>query len=605
ATTTSSPASGSHSLDVDYIPKRRKLDNVVYQNDTPMSPHSSCAVVTPDESTHHAEHAKVIIQSELDGNERMNQERQSILKSALDFVNSMTHGQASNLSENDISVDFPQDHCSEIIESIAPAPELFYMLMREPTVTSGSPHYIQWPDHISEKTLRMIVSLFLRSKDQNQLFYQYCICVYVKAIFRLYHMPRGYRDPMMNAQFLQSKRRYEACALHALRNLNFLNSPSLPFIQSLISAAFLMQYQGNMSQAWVYTSYASRLITVLNYHEIRAPNRHSDFDEEINSCLYWCFYLDRTLSSLLHRPLSLPELHISPRDLVSEEDKPLPHMPLIRILVDLAQVQGDLLNLKNLKDTRELLSRHSKLQDRMSAIHSYLQSSRSAAPDLISADWIGMEFCHFAILVDILRSRLRYAFSPLTHRECVSYSRKSLKALQYLLNHLTESPGFVDPYPTFLTWTIFLYPLSPFFVLFCNIIGELDIDDYNLIQDITQSLSQFTASPYIVKLLKLLDSLQHLCEPLVHAKQHLCPQSSVAPWYPITAGEMLEPITVTDTGPEMGKSYMTPAVELNAQQTQPLGSTSQLHADELMWHLFNSQPSLEWFESDLTSFEPN
>lgn len=56
------------------------------------SPLSSGPVVTPDESTHHAEQARVIIQSELDGNERMNRERQAILKSALEFVNSMARG---------------------------------------------------------------------------------------------------------------------------------------------------------------------------------------------------------------------------------------------------------------------------------------------------------------------------------------------------------------------------------------------------------------------------------------------------------------------------------------------------------------------------------
>jgi hypothetical protein len=150
----------------------------------------------------------------------------------------------------------------------------------------------------------------------------------------------------------------------------------------------------------------------------------------------------------------------------------LPHMPIIRILVDLAQVQGDLSSSCKASDTRQILDNHSKLQERMNSIYSSLQSvstaksnyltsffdlilfsqSRTSAPELISCDWVATEFSYYAILVDILRSRLKYAFSPLTHRECVSYSRKALKALQYLQNHLAKSPGFVDPYPTFLTW---------------------------------------------------------------------------------------------------------------------------------------------------------
>jgi hypothetical protein len=79
----------------------------------------------------------------------------------------------------------------------------------------------------------------LGSDSHDQLFYQYSICIYVKAIFHLYQKPRAYKDPRINDQFLKSKKAYEASALHALRNLNFINPPSLPFIQSLISTVCL------------------------------------------------------------------------------------------------------------------------------------------------------------------------------------------------------------------------------------------------------------------------------------------------------------------------------------------------------------------------------
>lgn len=75
--------------------------------------------------------------------------------------------------------------------------------------------------------------------DHGQVFYQYCICVYVKAIFHLFQKPRAYKDPRMHEQFLRSKKSYEASAFRALNSLNFLNAPTLPFIQSLISAVRL------------------------------------------------------------------------------------------------------------------------------------------------------------------------------------------------------------------------------------------------------------------------------------------------------------------------------------------------------------------------------
>lgn len=85
-----------------------------------------------------------------------------------------------------------------------------------------------------------MVSSFLGGKLTGQKFYQYCICIYVRAIFNTYDMPRLYNDSVMNEQFLKSKRLYAASALRAVQSLNFLNIPSLSFVQSLISAVSLM-----------------------------------------------------------------------------------------------------------------------------------------------------------------------------------------------------------------------------------------------------------------------------------------------------------------------------------------------------------------------------
>lgn len=89
-----------------------------------------------------------------------------------------------------------------------------------------------------------------------------------------------------------------------------------------------------------------------------------------------------------------------------------------------------------------------------------LPQSRASTPNGLASEWISCEFCYYAILVDILRSRLKCTFSPLTHKECVSYSRKSLRALHHLQKNLADTPGFVDPYPTFLTWLVGVLQVS-------------------------------------------------------------------------------------------------------------------------------------------------
>lgn len=138
-----------------------------------------------------------------------------------------------------------------------------------------------------------------------------------------------------------------------------------------------MQYLGNMSQAWLLNSFAARLLIAMNYHDVQDPAQHSSHDEEIYSSVYWCYYLDRTLSALLRRPVSLPELETYPRHLISTR-APMPYGLFMPILLDLAQVQGELLACGNSNDTRQVLAHHLKLQDRMTVIHSDLQNVRTA-----------------------------------------------------------------------------------------------------------------------------------------------------------------------------------------------------------------------------------
>jgi hypothetical protein len=137
--------------------------------------------------------------------------------------------------------------------------------------------------------------------------------------------------------------------------------------------ALLMQYLGSMSQSWILNSYAARLVAALGYHEIGSSHQSSELDEEISSSVNWCYYLDRTLSTLLYRPLSLPEPHISPAKMISARPS-LPHMPLVQVLLDLAQVQGELSSCGKAADTRQIIVSHSKLQERMEVIHSSMQS---------------------------------------------------------------------------------------------------------------------------------------------------------------------------------------------------------------------------------------
>lgn len=235
-----------------------------------------------------------------------------------------------------------------------------------------------------------------------------------------------------------------------------------------------MQQLGDVKQCWTLNSYAAQQIVALGYDRIRSIPARSQIEEEIHSAVYWCYYMDRTISALLLRRTALPDLNVSPTELIASIQQS-PYDPLIRILLDFAQIQGHLLAFSShLKraDSRYILDTCNFIEERMHIISNDLQSvsylaschfqqirlttagqSRESLPEMLQYDWVAADFCYYAIYVEILRTRLRCTFTPLVHRECLTYARKSLEAFRFLQQHRAEL-GFDDPYPSFLTWFV-------------------------------------------------------------------------------------------------------------------------------------------------------
>ncbi|KAL4890030.1 hypothetical protein BDV59DRAFT_195326 [Aspergillus ambiguus] len=466
---------------------------------------------------------------------------------------------------------------------------------------------IQWPDHISGKTLERMVTRLLQHEIDEQAHHQLSICIYVKAISYVVQLSMLSDNLALKRQFLESKKLYEAAALHSLKHINVCSTPSLLLIQSLISGALLMQRLGKMNQSWVLNSYAARLIVSLNYHEVGSTSvsNLNSVNEEIYSSLWECYYLDRTLSSLFIRPPSLPELRVSPSQLVYT-DTTLLYGPLFGIVLDLSQVQGELLDLSlkwEHKFSTQISATCEHLRTQMEKISSDLQSRRSSAPTAIVNEWTSADFCYYAVLVDVYRAQLRHRPDAAIYKECLLAARASLRAFQLLEKSFSYVSGTEDPYPSFLTWTVLLYPLSPFFVLFCNVIRETDPEDYNLLKEVTQSLSHFTSNSYVSKVLDLLCALQHLCEPLFQMPLGT-PQGPPASetYHAVvshTANDhFTDPVRAdaSDIGPVLeppDNGVLEPGI--------PPGSSSS--TDGLIWQLFNSQFSLDWFDMDYRPFD--
>jgi len=121
----SSPSNASGSHHAENYSKKRRLDQFSCSKDSSQSPLDSCPI---ESTTHHAVQARVIIQGELEGNERMDRERQSILKSALQFVDVMAQGKGAS-DKSSPSLEVRREDCQDNTASFAPSPELLYMLL--------------------------------------------------------------------------------------------------------------------------------------------------------------------------------------------------------------------------------------------------------------------------------------------------------------------------------------------------------------------------------------------------------------------------------------------------------------------------------------------
>ena len=135
--------------------------------------------------------------------------------------------------------------------------------------------------------------------------------------------------------------------------------------------------------------------------------------------------------------------------------------------------------------------------------------------------------------------------------------------------------------------TILSYPLSPFFVLFCNVVGTSDAHDFQLLTHVVDSVSSLAIeNKQVERLRRLCNALLALCRPLVQNT-----------FYPAVAPEQ-QPITLEEQHPD---AVSNPIVvdDNNAVGEGGASVGDQAWGDGMMWQLFQAQPTLEWFNSEI------
>ncbi|KAJ5668381.1 uncharacterized protein N7477_006951 [Penicillium maclennaniae] len=554
-------------------------------------------------SARHASEAREYIESELQCNLALSHDRRTALETARKFV-----GQLSNPGLQRHEAGLIED--TEIDGTWTPptlTPEFLHMMLpgRDRKTNSQT---ISWPDHISDKTLERMGLAIIERRESEPILQLYRINVWVKAVCFISALAPMISSEPLKVHFRRLKKQYELSAIDELNSIPLTAPPSLAFLQALLSGKRLYQYLGNMSWCWMFTATASRILVALNYHNITDTEPRNDEEDDIHACVYTCYYFDKTLSLLLLRPQSLPDLKVDPAQLI-HMDPELPTTPMITAIVKFSHLKNTLVNI--LLDTKEMrdMEKASILSDLVAqahAIHSSFQIRRSRQevefPDsweMLRREWLSMDFNYYSFITTIIRARSAVLKSRLVCEDCLYAARKALTTLRALQEAFSNSITTIDSYPTML-----LFPLSPFFVLFCNIVATSDQRDFEMIKNITDDLRQFIkANASIGKLYGLFSRFLELCTPLIKPDHGMLESMSVFP----VDGKIIQVNSYADVYRRSGDQVAHPlpgSISGRAESGMGQGQSEEPQSaegwnDSLMWEVFDNQPSLGWAESEV------
>lgn len=136
-----------------------------------------------------------------------------------------------------------------------------------------------------------------------------------------------------------------AHALVTLDQIPFRAAPSLSLLQAQCIGVAILQYFGNVPEAWGMMVAVSRTFVALGYD---SSQEDSGRNEDVKRCIAWCYRLDQSMSLVLRRPCLLPALSTSLSfssfgDTETQTEADSAKLDdLIRILLDFGVIQGDI-----------------------------------------------------------------------------------------------------------------------------------------------------------------------------------------------------------------------------------------------------------------------
>ncbi|KAF2001763.1 hypothetical protein P154DRAFT_432372 [Amniculicola lignicola CBS 123094] len=550
---------------------------------------------------HHAIEARDLIQEELSRNGLLSQNQRRVLETAVSFVVEISRGECGDLFRWSRKQDFSTEITAGEIAHV--------ILATQKSVPNPPELYLQSIDHIPPKVAERIALALLEGKGDEQTLNLYRILIHFKALVVLYDAQMRDQHSLAVQQHVRELQMHHLhAAIAGLSRVSLLAPPSLLLLQALVAGAMLMQIAGDPNACWSLTAVACRTMMALGYHNIRDTTPLNDLDEEIYAAVAWCIHFDRCMSFLLVRPPTLPSLDFTPAPLIRTNPRNILGDPVL-LMMEMAPVQEKILEL-TLKSAFKkprvgvvLKEEVDSLRVEMSNIYARLETARlpydsTCAEGLLH--WQSLEFKFFSTLTAIHRLSPTITSDPVEREECLRCARKALVCITDIQNEYATQGFFVDECNPYMSWTVLSYPLCPFFVVFCNVVGTSNAQDFRMLEEVTAGMANVTTGQECaIRLCKLCSAMVNLCRPLIEGVQ---PVGNIS----LANQEILHTsqngnVMSINPVPEPGHGLC--ATDFNGESCDGQGLVSW--DDDMMWQLFQNQPSLNWFNTNILDSTTN
>ncbi|EPE26382.1 hypothetical protein GLAREA_02294 [Glarea lozoyensis ATCC 20868] len=552
-----------------------------------------------------AAEAHTLIQEELSRTTGLNSSKQAVFRSALSSLKDILNtslGHAHDFGEIDLN------------KSVKPHITIMQWMLQSTdsgrAVCSGSSFMPFTSRTTIARMCRIIVEADIEDTSLASLI---CVCSYAgyfiqEIVLSVHRDNSGLEDEFRREALYY----FETARIATGQFIKTSPAASLSNLQALTYGVLLAQEVGDYASAWAIIEYASKMCMDMNLH--KSIYQQAEQADEAYYCFALCYKNDKGLAMNLGKTGFLADSSIEV-DLLRPPSAKAEVLDNFRIYLELSIIQSRIISDLRPAPPKSKPKIMDKLVAAMQSIWQLNLEHQNKRKSIVSK-WdfkLESEMVNFAFY-SVQTVLFHSGAARIQNRE---YNSASLRAARLALNaiqnsrKLSELSQYKSTYMrlSLAYWTILHYPFTAFFVLFCNIVSTRHSPDYEMMQEFVAYLEDVKdISVSVAKLYKLCIPFCSLASSVLTTRDEQQPLSPEGNHY-----EPSDTVPSPPAPPSKPSPQPPPFQRLfgSLSQHSPILHSSQTNQQtpnatynqEFLWDFTDTQPMLQWLESDFSALE--